>query len=130
MPEHDAGPAYDPANIFAKIIRGDIPAVKRYENDVALAIDDIAPAAPLHVLVMPKRPYVDFGDFMKRAPSDEAAAFFVAVRHTAEDVLGLRPGGYRLIANTGADALQTVPHFHVHVLGGTMLGGLLPRSED
>jgi histidine triad (HIT) family protein len=121
--------AYDANNVFARIIRGEIKASVRYEDDAAIAIDDASPAAPVHALVLPKGPYTDFGDFIARAGTEEAARFFATVRRVAEDVLNLREGGYRLIANTGTDASQTVAHFHVHILGGRKLGGLLPTDR-
>ncbi|MBN8530866.1 MAG: histidine triad nucleotide-binding protein [Alphaproteobacteria bacterium] len=116
--------AYDPNNIFAKIIRGEIPCKKVYEDEIALAFADIAPAAPVHVLVLPKGEYLSFDDFAGAEP-EAVGRFFVAVRKVAAQ-LGLPEGGYRLIMNHGADASQSVPHFHVHILGGRPLGGLLP----
>lgn len=117
---------YDSGNIFAKILRGDIPAKKRFENDGVIAFDDVSPAAPVHVLVIPKGEYTDFGDFCAKAGEERVAAFFAAVREIAENVLGLRENGYRLIMNTGADASQTVFHFHAHILAGRPLGALVP----
>ncbi|MET0155224.1 MAG: HIT domain-containing protein [Rickettsiales bacterium] len=121
-------PDYDDVNIFARILRKEIPAKILFENDAALAFDDIAPMAPVHALVIPKGNYVDFGDFTAKATPKEIADFWAAVRLVAEDVLSLRSGGYRIIANTGRDASQEVPHFHVHVLAGKKLGGLLPTG--
>jgi len=116
--------AYDTTNIFARILRGEIPCKKVYEDDAVLAFEDIQPAAPIHVLVIPKGQFVSFHDF---AISGEAnlASFFASVRKVAEQ-LGVAEGGYRLITNHGADASQSVPHFHVHILAGRALGGLLP----
>jgi histidine triad (HIT) family protein len=119
---------YDPHNIFARILRGEIPCEPIYENEVAYAFRDIAPAASVHVLVICRRAAVSFDDFMQQAPAEEIAAFFASVRQVAFD-LGLSETGYRLIANHGADATQTVPHFHVHVLGGEPLGGLLASDR-
>jgi diadenosine tetraphosphate (Ap4A) HIT family hydrolase len=116
--------SYDHNNIFARIIRGEIPGKKAYEDEAVLAIHDIAPAAPVHVLAMPKGEYASFDDFTEKAQPAEIAGFFRAVRKIAHD-LGLREGGYRLIANHGADASQSVAHFHVHILGGKPMGGLL-----
>lgn len=115
---------YDSQNIFAKMLRADIPCDRVYEDDYALAFHDIAPAAPVHVLVIPKGDYVSFDDFMQKAPANMVSGFFAAVQHIAAQ-LGLQEGGYRLISNHGADASQSVAHFHVHILGGRPLGGLL-----
>ncbi len=117
--------AYDKSNIFAKILRGEIPCKKIYEDDFALAFEDIAPAAPAHVLVIPKGEYVSFHDFTDHAPAEVMRGFFAAVREVAVQ-LGLEQSGYRIISNHGADASQTVHHFHVHILGGRGLGGLVP----
>lgn len=117
--------AYDPNNIFAKILRGEIPCKKIYEDDRVLAFPDIAPAAPVHVLVVPKGEYVSFNDFLTTVSQDVVTHFFAAVQKVASQ-LGLEEGGYRLITNHGADASQSVPHFHVHILGGRPLGGLVP----
>lgn len=119
---------YDSDNIFAKIIRGDIPSNKVFESESVIAFRDIAPAAPVHVLVLPKGDYVSFDDFCAKADDATIAGFFKTVRHIA-DALGLPEGGYRLIANHGPDASQSVPHFHMHILGGRPLGGLLPGDE-
>lgn len=116
---------YDKSNIFAEILRGEIPCNKVYEDDFAMAFHDIAPAAPVHVLVLPKGEYVSFNDFVQKAPSDFVANFFLSVQKVANQ-LGLAETGYRLITNHGAEASQSVAHFHVHILGGKMLGGLLP----
>jgi len=117
--------AYDKNNIFAKIIRGEIPCKKVYEDDFAFAFEDIAPSAPVHVLVVPKGEYVSFHDFSLSAPADQIKGFFAAVQAIATK-LGLDETGYRLISNHGPDAAQTVHHFHVHILGGKSLGKLLP----
>lgn len=118
--------AYDPENIFARILREEIPCRKVFEDDYALAFEDIAPAAPVHVLVVPKGQYVSFDDFVASAPPDLLRGFFSAVR-TIAGRLGLKENGYRLITNHGPDASQSVPHFHVHILGGRGLGELLPH---
>lgn len=114
---------YDSDNIFAKILRGEIPCDKFYEDDNALAFRDISPAAPSHLLVIPKMKVTSFNDF---ATQDVMAMgeFFKSVQKVAKKE-GLVDSGYRLITNHGANANQTVPHFHVHVLGGKKLGGLL-----
>ena len=114
---------YDASNIFAKILRGEIPATILYEDDFALAFADIAPAAPTHVLVVPKGAYVNYADFMTRASRSEITGFFAAVQNVAEQ-LGVADN-FRLITNNGADAGQTVLHFHVHLLAGCTMGALL-----
>ena len=116
---------YNPDNIFAKIIAGEIPNKTVYEDEYVLAFHDIAPAAPVHVLVIPKGEYMSFQDFMVEAEPDEVERFFVTV-HSIATELGLDETGYRLITNHGVHASQTVPHFHMHILGGKPLGGLLP----
>jgi diadenosine tetraphosphate (Ap4A) HIT family hydrolase len=115
---------YDPNNLFARILRKEIPCNAVYEDAVALAFHDISPAAPVHVLVVSKHPARSFDDFVTTAPVEEVAAFFASVRHVAS-LLGVQEDGYRLIANHGAHASQTIPHFHVHILAGKPLGGLL-----
>lgn len=115
---------YDPQNIFARILRGEIPCTKVYEDEVAFAFHDIAPSAPVHVLVIPKGEYTSFDDFSSRASAEFMRAFYATVRHVAQQ-LGLQENGYRIITNTGPDASQTVFHYHVHILGGKPLGQLL-----
>lgn len=114
---------YDKENIFAKIIRGEIPNKTVYEDEQVLAFHDIAGAAPVHVLVIPKGAYVSFEDF-SQAPADVVAGFFSRVQKIAE-MLELPADGYRLITNHGHNGSQSVAHFHVHILGGKQLGGLL-----
>lgn len=114
--------AYDKNNIFAKILRGEIPCKKVYEDDFALAFHDIAPAAPVHVLVIPKGEYMSFHDFVN-APAALQTGFYAVVQTVAAQ-LGVEKNGYRIISNHGADAGQMVPHFHVHILAGENLGGL------
>ena len=118
---------YDPANIFAKILRGEIPTQALYEDDHSLAFHDIRPQAPVHVLVIPKGPYVSMDDFTANATVEEIAGFFRAVGHVARDVLGLADDGYRVLANCGANGHQEVPHLHVHIFGGRRLGPMLAR---
>lgn len=118
---------YDSNNVFAKILRGEIPCRKVHENEFVLAFEDIAPAAPVHVLVIPKGEYESFNDFSARASMEEVKGFFASVQTIAAK-LGLAEGGYRLITNHGPDAAQSVPHFHVHILGGRSLGPLLPAA--
>lgn len=122
-----SSPAYDPDNPFAKILRGEIPCKKAFENDHALAFHDIRPQAPVHVLVIPRGAYVDMDDFGKRASEAEIAGFFRAVADTAR-ALGLVEPGYRFLANHGRDAHQEVFHFHVHIFGGRDLGGMIRRA--
>ncbi len=116
--------AYDDNNIFAKILRGDIPAKKVYEDDYALAFYDIGAKAPVHVLVIPKGKYVSIAEFGEKAPDAEIAGFYRAVSKVAND-LGLVKEGFRSIANTGINGGQEVPHFHVHLLGGKKIGPMV-----
>ena len=118
---------YDTNNIFAKILRGDIPCTKIYEDDFALAFEDINPQAPIHVLVIPKGQYVSMDDFSKYATQEEVAGLMRAVGITARQ-LNLSENGYRIIANTGTDGMQEVPHFHIHVFGGNKLGRMLKSN--
>jgi histidine triad (HIT) family protein len=115
---------YDPNNIFAKILRGEIPCKKVYENDYALAFNDIHPKAPTHILVIPKGPYVAHEDFTQSASDAEIAGFERAITHVAR-LAEVTNTGYRLISNCGINAHQEVPHYHVHVLGGRALGAML-----
>ena len=118
--------AYDNDNIFAKILRGEIPCDKVYEDDYALAFKDIAPQAAVHVLVIPKGAYISLDDFSAKASADEIAGLYRAVGEVARQ-MGVSEGGYRTIANTGADGGQEVPHFHVHILGGEKVGPMVCR---
>jgi len=120
--------AYDPNNIFAKILRGEIPCKKVYEDDHVLAFDDIAPQAPVHVLVIPKGPYVHWDDFSEKASDAELAAFNRAIGAVARS-RGLAADGFRVIANNGGNGHQEVPHLHMHVLGGRPLGVMLPGRK-
>jgi histidine triad (HIT) family protein len=122
----DATAPYDGQNIFAKILRGEIPNRTVYEDEWALAFHDIAPQAPTHILVIPKGAYVSWDDFSARGSDAEIAGFIRAVGHVARDQ-GLVEPGYRLLANTGLDAHQEVPHLHVHIFGGKALGPMLAR---
>jgi diadenosine tetraphosphate (Ap4A) HIT family hydrolase len=121
-------PPYDEANIFAKILRNEIPCSKIFENEFALAFHDIRPQAPIHALVIPKGSYVSFADFGANAPAELIFGFTRAVAHVAKK-LGVEESGYRLIANTGWDSHQEVPHFHVHILAGRKLGVMLTPIE-
>ncbi len=119
---------YDPENIFAKILRGEIPCNKVFEDDYALAFHDINPQAPVHVLVIPKGDYVSMDDFTASAPEDLIVGFFRAVGEVARGLDLVEPG-YRLLANSGADAHQEVAHLHVHIFAGRRLGPMLVRIE-
>lgn len=120
--------AYDPNNIFARILRGEIPCEKLYEDEFALAFPDIRPQAPSHVLVVPKGPYISLQEFGESATPAEITGFFRAVSLVAKR-LGVAEPGYRLIANVGPDSQQEVPHFHVHILAGRKLGHMLVAHE-
>ena len=120
----DATLPYDETNIFARILRGEIPAKTVYEDDYALAFHDIQPRAPVHILVIPRGPYVSWDDFAARASEAEIAGFVRAVGTVARDN-GLVAPGYRLLANTGRHGGQEVPHLHVHLFGGRPLGPML-----
>ncbi len=120
--------AYDDSNIFAKILRGEIPCDKVYESEHVLAFRDIQPAAPTHVLVIPKGAYVSSQDFAESASPAEHAALWQAVGEIAKQE-GVTETGYRIIANTGEHGGQEVPHFHIHVLGGRRLGRMLQKAE-
>ena len=122
----DATEPYDDSNIFARILRGEIPSNKVYEDDHVLAFNDINPLSPTHILVIPKGPYVSWDDFSAKASDEEIGAFVKAVGRIAREA-NLVEGGYRLLANTGMDAGQGVPHLHVHIFGGRALGPMLAR---
>lgn len=115
--------AYDSNNVFAKILRGELPCKKVFENEYALAFHDIAPNAAVHVLVLPKGPYQSYSDFIAHGKDEEITGFFRAVQLVAHaEGVG---ESFRLITNNGESAGQTVPHFHVHILGGQKLGALI-----
>ena len=122
----DATLPYDDGNIFARILRGEIPSKTVYEDEFVLAFHDIAPQAPLHILVIPRGAYVSWDDFSSRAPDAEIAGFIRAVGHVAREN-GLVEPGYRLLANVGPHGGQEVPHLHVHLFGGRGLGPMLAR---
>lgn len=115
---------YDTSNIFAKILRGEIPCSKVYEDDWVLAFHDIAPQAPVHILVIPKGEWVSWDDFSTRATPDEISGFIRAIGHVAREN-GLVDPGYRLLANVGLHGGQEVPHLHVHLFGGAPLGRMI-----
>jgi len=118
--------AYDNENIFAKILRGEIPCDKVYEDDHALAFRDINPQAPVHVLVIPKGAYINTDDFSAKASDAEIAGYFRAVGYVARE-LGVVGAGFRTLANNGSDARQEVPHFHTHILAGRDLGSMIKK---
>ena len=118
--------AYDPNNVFARILRGEIPCRKVHEDEWALAFHDVNPLAPVHVLVIPKGPYVSMADFAATATDAEIVGFVRAVGSVARQ-LGLDEPGYRILANHGAAANQEVPHLHVHLFAGAPLGPMLKR---
>ncbi len=117
---------YDPDNIFARILRGEIPNKTVFEDEHVLAFHDINPQAPTHILVIPKGAYVSWDDFSLRASEAEIAAFIRTVGAIAREA-GLVEPGYRLLANVGSDGGQEVPHLHVHIFGGRPLGPMLSR---
>ena len=122
----DATLPYDDSNIFARILRAEIPSNKVYEDDHVLAFHDINPLSPTHILVIPKAPYVSWDDFSAKASDQEIAAFVRAVGEIARES-GLVESGYRLLANTGLNSGQEVPHLHVHIFAGRPLGPMLAR---
>ena len=122
----DATQPYDSDNIFAKILRGEIPSTRVYEDEHAIAFHDINPQAPHHILVIPRGPYVSWDDFSANGSEAEIAGFVRAVGAVAREA-GLVEPGYRLLANTGVDSGQEVPHLHVHLFGGARLGPMLTR---
>lgn len=120
----DATQPYDEANIFARILRGELPSKKVYEDEHVLALHDINPLAPTHMLVIPKGAYVSWDDFSEKASDAEIAAFVRAAGRIAREA-GLVEGGYRVLANTGVNAEQQVPHLHLHIFAGRPLGPML-----
>jgi diadenosine tetraphosphate (Ap4A) HIT family hydrolase len=126
MPVSGLSP-YDDANIFARILRGEIPNRTVYEDAFVLAFHDIAPQAPVHVLVIPRGRFVSLADFSTQASDAEIAGFTRAVGRIAK-ALALEEAGYRVIANMGEHSGQEVPHYHVHILGGRPLGRLVPAA--
>ena len=121
--------AYDPDNVFAKILRGEIPCDKVYEDDYALAFHDINPRRPVHILVVPKGAYVDLADFTANASQDEIVGLIRALAEVAR-IAGVAEGGYRLISNNGPDGHQEVPHLHVHLFGGAPSGPMIRRLDS
>jgi diadenosine tetraphosphate (Ap4A) HIT family hydrolase len=119
--------AYDSNNIFARILRGEIPCSKIFESEYAIAFHDINPQAPTHILVIPKGAYVSIADFSQKASPAEQAGLFAAVGKIIADQK-LDDAGFRVIANAGTHGGQEVPHFHIHILGGRKLGRMLPEA--
>jgi histidine triad (HIT) family protein len=122
----DPTQAYDETNIFARILRGELPCRKVYEDEHVLAFHDINPLAPTHILVIPKGSYVSWDDFSAKASDEEVAAFVRAIGKIARDE-GLVEPGYRVLANVGVNSGQEVPHLHAHIFGGRPLGPMLAR---
>lgn len=124
--------AYDDQNVFARILRGEIPNKTVLETEHTLAFHDIGPQAPVHVLVIPKGKYVNFDHFAAEASAEEIADFTRAAGEVCR-VLDIRPGegggGYRAISNAGSHGVQEVPHYHMHILGGRVLGRMLQRAD-
>ncbi len=119
--------AYDPGNIFARILRGELPCQKVYEDDHVLAFRDIRPQAPVHILVIPKGAYESLDDLASKGDDAELAALLRAAGKIAREQ-GLAETGYRILANTGSDGHQEVPHFHLHIFGGRDLGRMLSKA--
>ena len=122
----DATLPYDDQNVFARILRGELPSKTVYEGEWALAFHDIAPQAPVHILVIPKGPYVSWDDFSERGSAEEIAGLVRAVGHVARE-LGLVAPGHRLLVNNGLQGGQEIPHLHVHLFAGKPLGPMIAR---
>lgn len=120
---------YDPENVFAKILRSEIPCDRIYEDDWALAFKDINPQAPVHILVVPKGEYISSNDFAANASDAEIAGLFRAVGEVVR-LSGIIDSGYRILANHGRDGHQEVPHFHIHIFGGRDLGSMIKRAPN
>ena len=120
---------YDRNNVFARILRGELPCAKVFEDEHVLAFRDIHPQAPTHIVVIPKGEYVSVDDFAETASATEQAAFFRAIGRIAQQE-GVAEGGYRILSNHGAAAHQEVPHFHLHLFAGRDLGPMLRRPRD
>jgi diadenosine tetraphosphate (Ap4A) HIT family hydrolase len=120
---------YDRTNVFARILRGEIPCTKVFEDEHVLAFRDINPQAPTHVIVIPKGEYLSVDDFSENGSAAEHAAFLRAIGLIAKQE-GVAAGGYRIIANHGEAAHQDVPHFHLHIVGGHDLGPMLRRRKQ
>ena len=123
-----ADATYDQGNVFARILRGELPNRTAYEDEHTLAFEDIHPQAPTHVLVIPKGPYVSLTDFAEKATDAEIVSWVRAIGKVARQT-GVDQSGFRTIANNGEDGAQDVPHLHMHVLGGRRLGRMLAKPE-
>jgi histidine triad (HIT) family protein len=121
--------AYDRNNVFARILRGEIPCAKLFEDAHVLAFRDINPQAPTHILVIPKGEYISSDDFAERASDAEIAGLIRAVGRLAREH-GIAASGYRILANHGPDAHQEVPHFHIHMFGGRNLGRMVGKAGE
>lgn len=124
----DATQPYDPNNLFARILRGELPSRRVYEDEWAVAFHDINPQAPTHILVIPRGPYVSWDDFSEKGTADEIAGFVRAVGRVAREAGYVQPG-YRLLANIGPHGGQEVAHLHVHLFAGQSLGPMLARGN-
>ncbi len=122
----DANQPYDAKNIFAAILRGEVPAKTVMETEHSLAFHDISPLAPIHVLVIPKGAYVSWNDFTAKASDAEIADFARCIGEVARQV-GADAQGYRILSNIGKRGGQEVPHLHAHIFGGAPLGPMLAR---
>ncbi len=120
--------SYDEQNVFAKILRGEIPNKTVYEDEHVLAFEDIQPQAPVHVLVIPKGPYKTMNEFSEQASDAEIVAWVRAIGKVAK-ITETREDGHRLIVNTGENGVQDVPHLHIHLLGGRRLGRMLQKPD-
>lgn len=115
---------YDKNNVFVKIIGKDIPAEIIYEDDNLIAFNDINPVAPVHIIIIPKKEYIDYSDFILKASSDEIKDYFTKLAYIAS-LVGLDQDGYRLITNKGVNSGQSVFHFHFHIIGGKTISKLI-----
>ncbi|WP_458094175.1 histidine triad nucleotide-binding protein [Roseomonas sp. WA12] len=129
MPAVTGLPPYDDSNIFARILRGEIPSKRIHEDEHAIAFHDINPQAPVHVLVIPRGAYVSLADFSANASDAEIGGFWRAVGRVARE-LGLEAHGYRALTNMGPEGGQEIPHFHVHLFGGRRLGRMVPAGAE
>ena len=118
--------SYDDNNIFARILRGEIPNNTAFEDEHVLAFHDITPKAPVHILLIPKGKYTDIHDFSAHASADEITAFYRALAHLSVEY-NLSDTGFRAIANCGLNGGQEVPHYHMHLIGGKRLGAMIPE---
>ena len=120
--------SYNPNNVFAKIISSEMPCDEIYQDDFCLAFNNLHPTAPIHVLVIPKGHYINFDDFCLRGQDNEINGFFKGVTATLNKLNLINKDGYRLITNAGENGLQTINHFHIHILAGEKLGPLVVKD--